>query len=135
MSFDLSAFRDFPPHLAVFAHPGLSINGKGQFVMNSAFRQQTGRARDFRGMYSEDGRQLLLFPHERPNVHFSQSSGVATNRPLAEILRSLGYGFPLRYRMAWDEGCQAWVGDCQEMAPPPVMALAGRSKRRKGARS
>ena len=127
--FDISKFYAFPPQQSPHATPRLSINEKGALTMNGAFLKQVGTVRDFKGMYSEDGSQILLFPEEEPNIRFSKCGGLARNQLLANILKELGYGFPALYTMEWSEEYGAWVGSTQEMAPPPEFSAVGKPKR------
>ena len=132
MKFDLREFCAFQPQQSSHDQPRLSVNEKGDLAMNGAFRKKVGAVREFQGFYRRDGLQMLLFPQQKPNVCFSKAGGVAKNRQLAETLREQGFQFPLRYDFQWDEESLAWVGTCQEMAPPPeyVLKKAGRCRRR-----
>lgn len=131
LSLDLSTFRPFPPQRSIHAVPRLSINEKGDLAMNAAFRKQVGTTRDFRGLYAENGNQLILIPGEKPNIHFSNASGTAKNQALAEILKGLGYRFPILYRFTWSEADKAWVGSSQEMSPPPEIAVPVKPRRKR----
>ena len=94
---DLSAFRDFPSQEVGHAVPRLSINEKGMLSMNTAFRKAVGSARAFRGMYTEDGSRLLFLSDREPNIRFSPANATGRNRALADILKKLGYKFPVLY--------------------------------------
>ena len=130
MPFDLHDFCEFLPQQSDHAHPRLSVNEKGVLAMNDAFRKKLGEVRKFRAFYRNDGTQVLLFPHQEPNVAFSSAGGVAKNRQLADFLGGLGFCFPVRYDLQWDEEGQAWVGTCQEMAAPSEFSPRRASRRR-----
>ena len=128
MLFDLSNFCELLPQQHGHTHPRLSVSRKGDLTMNEAFRKKQGESREFRALYRNDGLQILLFPYQEPNVSFSKVSGVAKNRQLADFLNELGFHFPLRYDLQWDEENQVWVGTCQEMAAslePPSRKAPG----------
>ena len=130
MRFDLNDFCEFLPQQSDHTYPRLSINEKGCIAMNETFRKKLGEVRGFRAFYRNDGLQILLFPNQEPNVFFSKTGGVAKNSRLANFLHELGFSFPLRYDLQWDEESGAWVGTCQEMAAPPGSFPRKPSKRR-----
>ena len=127
---DLSAFRDFPSQDVGHAVPRLSINEKGRLSMNTAFRKAVGSARAFRGMYTEDGSRLLFLSDREPNIRFSPANATGRNRALADILKKLGYKFPVLYTMEESKADHAWVGTCQEIMPPPAPPASLKAKRK-----
>ena len=126
---DLSIFQEFPPQQRFYSVPRLSVSQRGDLAMNGEFRRRLGEARDFRGLCAPAQGLVLLTQEGEPNIHFAKVSGSAKNTALAGLLAREGYSFPVLYTMEWLEERRAWVGTCQEMAPPPELPRKGPGRR------
>ncbi len=68
---DFDKLQDIPPIQHYFDTPRVSVTEKGLVSMNAAFRKNVGTQREFRSQISPDGRYLVFYPMEPPNIHFS----------------------------------------------------------------
>lgn len=122
--------QDIPPRQHYHDVPRVPISEKGFVSMNRAFRKEVGTQRDFRSQITPDGRYLVLYPMETPNIHFSAKGGNATHLDLAKYLAEKGILLPANYSMAWCKERQAWVGCCGELAQPPAPSVFGKGKKK-----
>lgn len=127
---NFSTLQDIPPHQHYHDVPRVSISEKGFVSMNGAFRKEVGTQRDFRSQITPDGRYLVLYPMETPNIHFSAKGGNATHLDLAKYLAEKGILLPANYSMAWCQERQAWVGCCGELAQPPAPSVFAKGKKK-----
>lgn len=137
-NFDFSAMQDIPPRRCACNTPRVQLSPKGLLTLNCALRKLVGGQRQFRARISADGRYLALCPREEPNIRFTPKSARTSHTALAQLLQEKGFCLPLAYVMEWCPEHDAWVGCCQELAPPPQLAgLArpGRPRRKAGGRT
>ncbi len=130
---DLTSFRDFPPQQGAYEIPRLTMNARGQLIMNTAMKKLVGAEREFWGRLSRDGTQLLL-EGGRTNIRFSQSTCTARHRALLEELRELGFSLPVSYRMERCEEEGFWLGRCEEIASAPPVEVDGAVSRTRRAK-
>lgn len=127
---DFSTLQDIPPLQRYYDIPRVSISEKGLVSMNGAFRKEVGAQREFRIQTTPDGRYLVFYPMESPNIRFSAKGGNVTHLDLARYLKGQGILLPTIYSMAWCKEEQAWVGRCEELAQPPILSVLAKGKKK-----
>ncbi len=127
---DFDKLQDIPPIQHYFDTPRVSVTEKGLVSMNAAFRKNVGTQREFRSQISPDGRYLVFYPMEPPNIHFSAKGGNVTHLELAKYLKKQGMLLPAIYTMTWHQERQVWVGCCEELPQPPALSTLAKSKKR-----
>ena len=120
---DFSQLEDIPAHLSRYTTPQTTVSEKGMVSLNSVMLKTVGSQRMFRARLSPNGYWLVLYRQGEPNLRFSAKSGHASHPELAQLLREKGFSLPAAYTMEWCQEEEAWVGRCQEMAPPPALSL------------
>lgn len=106
---DFSTLQDIPPLQRYYDMPRVSVSEKGLVSMNGAFRKEAGTQRTFRSQIGPDGRYLVFYPTETPNIRFSAKGGSVTHVDLAKYLVEKGILLPAVYSMTWCRERQAWV--------------------------
>ena len=127
---DFSTLQDIPPLQRHYDIPRVSVSEKGLVSMNGAFRKEAGTQREFRSQTSPDGRYLVFYPMEAPNIHFSAKGGSVTHLELARYLEEKGILLPAVYSMTWCQEKQAWVGCCEELPQPPAPSALAKGKKK-----
>lgn len=130
---DFSTLQDIPAQGRCQEISRVSVTPRGDLAMNGAFRREVGELRTFRARYSPDGRYLVFYTRETPNIHFSAKNGRVSHKELARQLASKGVQLPAVYTMAWCEEQGAWVGCSRELPPPPSLSALGRPRRSRSA--
>lgn len=134
--FDFQTLQDIPPRLNQRDTPRLTITAKGMVSINSALRGKAGEQRAFRARISPDGRYMALCTREEPNLRFGLRSGHTYHTALRRLVEEMGFTLPVVYTMEWSEEHGAWIGCCEEIAPPPALSALSEEKtarRRKAA--
>ena len=127
---DFSTLQDIPPHQHYYDTPRISVTEKGLVSMNGAFRRKAGTQREFRIQSSPDGRYLVFYPMETPNIRFAAKGGSATYLELADHLEERGILLTAVHTMAWCPERQIWVGCCEELSQPPALSGLVKGKKR-----
>lgn len=127
---DFSTLQDIPPLQRYYDTPRVSVSEKGLVSMNGAFRKEVGKQREFRSQVSPDGRYLVFYPMETPNIHFAEKGGSVTHLELAKYLKKLGMLLPVIYTMTWCQERQVWVGCCGELPQPPSLSVLAKCKKK-----
>ena len=134
--FDFQTLQDIPSRLNHRDTPRLTITEKGLISINGALRSRVGERRAFRAKISPDGRYMALCTREEPNLQFGLRSGRTYHAALCRLVEEMGFTLPVVYTMEWDEEHSAWIGGCEEIAPPPALSALREEKtarRRKAA--
>ena len=119
---NFETLQDIPPLLHYYDVPHVSVTGKGLFSLNGALRKKVGEQREFRVKISPDGRYLVLYLQEPPNIRISAKSVNVTHTALAQSLEEKGILLPAVYTMEWCQERCAWIGCCQELPQPPALS-------------